>query len=166
MRIQRVLSLGAGCLIVCLMQGAAFSQLNQALRTPAARYFGGQSQAAYGQPRMTGATAYVASAQPMQGGASKPFQHIQQAPTLSPYLNMDLVPESATSVPNFYGFVLPQLQHQAAAEAQAREYQRMRQQERAAAARGMVAKNPLAGVPTTGSSLQFMNVGSYFPTPK
>jgi hypothetical protein len=153
--------------MVCLMQGAAFSQYNQALRTPAARYFGGQSQAAYSQsPGMSGATAYVASAQPMPGGNSKPFQHIQQAPTLSPYLNLDLVPESATSVPNFYGFVLPQLQNQAAAEAQAREYQRMRQQERAAAARGMVAKNPLAGVPTTGSSLQFMNVGSYFPTPK
>ncbi len=142
------------------------AQLNQPLRTPAAMYFGGRSAAyqtaQYQQPALNPGN-YAPDQQAPQISNAKPFQEIQRQPTISPYLALDLL-ESSTGLPNYTMFVQPQLERRAASEAQERELQRLRQQVRVAAARGVVSKSGIAGVPTTGSSLQFMNVGSYFPS--
>jgi hypothetical protein len=166
MKSPRFLSLGAALFVTSIMQGFSFSQVNQPLRTPAAMYFGSRSasnQMSQNQQAGLGMGNYAPTHQPTQVSDGKPFQDIQRQPTLSPYLALDLV-ESSTGLPNYTMFVQPQLQQRAANEAQERELQRLRQQVRVATARGVVSKNPTAGVPTTGSSMQFMNVGSYFPS--
>lgn len=166
MESRRLSSLGAALFVVGAMQGASLGQLNQPLRTPAAMYFGGRSaayQMAQNQKSGLGTGNSGLAYQSMQVSNSKPFQDIQQQPTLSPYLALDLI-ESSTGLPNYTMFVQPQIQERAANEARERELQRLRQQVRVAAARGVVSKNGTASVPTTGSSLQFMNVGSYFPS--
>ncbi len=166
MESRRISSLGAALFVVGAMQGISLAQMNQPLRTPAALYFGSRSaayQMAQNQQSNLAAANYASAQQTTQTSNSKPFQDIQHQPTLSPYLALDLI-ESSTGLPNYNMFVQPQLQQRAASEAQERELQRLRQQVRVAAARGVVSKNGTGGVPATGSSLQFMNVGSYFPS--
>jgi hypothetical protein len=163
---KRVLSFGVGLLVTGVMQGVSFGQMRPAPPTPAAQYFGRQHSSnatPENQPSGPGARHHVPAPQMVQASESKPFQHIQQPPTLSPYLSLDLVPETSTSVPNYHAFVLPQIQQRAANESQTRELQRLRQKMRGANERGIVSRNANGGVPTTGSSEQFMNLGSYFP---
>ncbi len=166
MKRKQYLSFAAALLMAGVMQGTSFGQMRPAPLTPAAQYFGRShsSNAMAQNPTLgPGARHHVPTPHVVQNSESKPFQHIQQQPTLSPYLSLDLVPESATSVPNYHAFVLPQIQQRAANESHTRELQRMRQQMRGATRRGIVSRNSNGGVPTTGSSEQFMNLGSYFP---
>lgn len=166
MKSPRLLVLGVALFAVGSMQGVCLAQLNQPPRTPAAMYFGGRSaahQMAQYQHSSAEQGNYAPAQQTTQSSAGKPFQEIQRQPTISPYLALDLI-ESSTGLPNYTMFVQPQLERRAASEAQERELQRLRQQVRVAAARGVVSKSGVAGVPTTGSSMQFMNVGSYFPS--
>ncbi|MDZ4659213.1 MAG: hypothetical protein SH868_16700 [Bythopirellula sp.] len=166
MKSQRFLGLGVALFVVGTTQGVCLAQLNQPLRTPAAMYFGSRSaayQTAQYQQSHVDQVNYGPAQQASQTSAGKPFQEIQRQPTISPYLALDLI-ESSTGLPNYTMFVQPQLERRAASEAQERELQRLRQQVRVAAARGVVSKSGVAGVPTTGSSMQFMNVGSYFPS--
>jgi hypothetical protein len=101
--------------------------------------------------------------QQLQVAGGKPFQNIQRQPTLSPYLALDAAPESSTSLPNWHLFVQPQMQQRNAGEAKARELMRARQQIRVATARHIVPESAPAGMPITGTSTQFLNMGSYFP---
>jgi hypothetical protein len=66
-------------------------------------------------------------------------------------------------MPNWHLFVQPQIQQRNAGEAQARELMRARQKMRVASSRHMLPESAPAGVPITGSSTQFLNMGSYFP---
>lgn len=164
MNYTRFCGLAAAVCVVAVAQETCLAQTNLPLRTPAAIYFAGRSNAYQSnqpQPIATGREYASAGAQPSASN-EKPFEDVQYGPTLSPYLALDLL-ESSTGLPNYTMFVQPRLQQQMQAEAQARELQQLRRQARVAAARGSVTKNPVAGVPTTGSSLQFMNVGGYFP---
>ena len=170
MKRERFLSFGCAVVMAGVMQAASFGQTNQTATTPAAQYFANRSAnnaMNHNQPQAPGIQApgmqnYAPAPQQVQISGSKPFQNVQQAPTLSPYLALDLI-ESSTQLPNYHAFVQPQIQQRAANESQARELQRLRQQVRVATATGVLSRNPTAGVPTTGSSSQFMNMGSYFP---
>lgn len=163
---QNSLATLAGALLIAgLSSASAKGQLNQGITTPAAQYFtarynGGVQQQVIQQA--PGGRNQAPAPQAVEISGSKPFQNIQHAPTLSPYLALDLI-ESSTQLPNYQAFVQPQLQQRAANDAQAREIARLRQQVRVATSRGVVSRNPTPGVPTTGSSMQFMNMGSYFP---
>ena len=127
--------------------------------TPAASYFGSQ-QAAY--PQMATPQQNAAAARSVQLTGSKPFQNVQLGTTLSPYLRLDM-PESSTGLPNYYAYVRPQLQQRQMNESQAEEIRRLRQQVRMRGGQVNVSKNPNEGLPTTGTSSQFMNLGNYFP---
>lgn len=155
----RFAALGLG-LASILMPCDALGQIGPSGQvTPAAQYFGGAR--AY-QPVVQ--AGYDAPApQPVQLTGTKPFQNVQQASPISPYLSLDL-PATSTSLPNYYAYVRPQQQQQASLEQQAQELRRLQQQIRVATAHGVVSKNPTAGMPTTGSSSQFMNLGGYYRT--
>jgi hypothetical protein len=165
MKRNNVVLLAGALLFVGLNGAISFGQVNQGMSTPAAQYFtaryngGAQNQPMQQGPGMRN---YAPAPQAVEITGTKPFQNIQHAPTLSPYLALDLI-ESSTQLPNFQAFVQPQLQQRAANESQARELARLRQQVRVATSRGVVSRNPTPGVPTTGSSMQFLNMGSYFP---
>jgi hypothetical protein len=166
MRTGRIVSVVAGFCAVVGIQAAAEAQRNQGLTTPAAQYFmNRQTNTAVEQQMAAAPTGrtYDANRQPLQVGDGKPFDHVQRQSSLSPYLGLDAVPESGTSLPNWHLFVQPQLQQRRSAEIQARELLRTRQQMRVATSRHIVSESPPAGAPITGSSTQFMNVGGYFP---
>jgi hypothetical protein len=165
MKRNAILTLASVLLIAGSSSTTALGQVNQGMSTPAAQYFtarnNGGIQNQYPQ-QTPGLRNHAPAPQAVEISGSKPFQNIQHAPTLSPYLAMDLI-ESSTQLPNYQAFVQPQLQQRAANDAQAREIARLRQQVRVATSHGVVSRNPTPGVPTTGSSMQFMNMGSYFP---
>jgi hypothetical protein len=161
MKTGRMITFGSALLLAGVLQTTSHGQVNQ---TPALQYFSNRHANAVtpGQPSPAGVRTYGRQ-QPLQVSGGKPFEHIQRQPTLSPYLALDAVPESNTSLPNWHLFVQPQLQQRHSAETQARELVRARQQMRVATARHIVPENPPVGAPITGSSNQFLNMGSYFP---
>jgi hypothetical protein len=125
---------------------------------PALDFYGGSKTLAYAPQGRTQAPAPL----PVQTGRiAKPFSGVQQAGGVSPYLALDFT-ESATSLPNYFLLVQPRLQQQQVNQVQQAQYRRMQQQLRKAAAGGAVS-NPTGGIPTTGHSSQFMNVGGYYP---
>lgn len=161
MKSRHLLAFGTALVVGGLLPSVSRGQANQGVLTPAAQYFAGR-QVDY-QPTQIGGRHHMASRQQLQVDGGKPFDHVQRLPALSPYLALDAAPESSTSLPNWHLFVQPQLQQRNAAEAQARELMRVRQQMRVATSRHIVPETPPAGVPITGSSTQFLNMGSYFP---
>ena len=101
----------------------------------------------------------MAVPQSSQTARRKPFDDVTLQPTLSPYLNLDLLEENENSVPNYHIFVRPQLNQRSETEKRARV--RREQEKRARAGQ---SRRTLPSVPTTGSSTaQFLNTGSYFP---
>jgi hypothetical protein len=149
----------------CVLQSASQGQVRQSTPTPALQYFGSRSANAVlpVQQAPIYGHASVGSNQQLQAPGGKPFEYVQRQSTLSPYLALDAVPESNTSMPNWHLFVQPQMQQRHAGEVRARELVRARQQMRVASARHIVPESAPAGVPITGSSTQFLNMGSYFP---
>lgn len=95
--------------------------------------------------------------------SGKPFRNLYREPTLSPYLALDLVNDEGSGLPNYYAFYQPQQQQRQANEAQKVRIRRLQQQLRTATAKGAVTRNLSGGMPTTGSSSQFMNLGGYYP---
>ncbi len=127
---------------------------------PTMQYFGG-ARSRVSQFRQT--QRKMPLPRPVQvRGSGKPFSQLSRRPTISPYLNLD-VRTSAVGLPNYYAFVRPQLQQQQANRAQAAQVHRLQQQLRIATATGVVSNNPSGGIPTTGHSSQFLNLGDYFP---
>lgn len=127
---------------------------------PALRYFGGATTAAYAAPSRP---AVLPAPLPAPTAPSnKPFSGVQQAAAISPYLGLDAARESGTSLPNYFLYVRPQLEQQQMNQVQQAQFRKLQQQVRTAAAPG-VATSPGGGLPTTGTSAQFMNSGSYYP---
>ena len=127
--------------------------------TPALRYFGGKNaQTVYQQPAFH---QQLPQPQPVQvARASKPFSGTVRTSTITPYLNLD-VRQSAVGLPNYYAFVKPRLDQQRTNRKQTQRIQRMQRELRMASTPGIVS--PDGGIPTTGHSTQFLNMGSYFP---
>ncbi|QEG38026.1 hypothetical protein [Bythopirellula goksoeyrii] len=153
-----------GLVCACLITLAATESQGQTYHggpvysTPAAVYFG----SAQGNNRQMMTPQQAAISQPVQLTGNKPFQDIQHAPTVSPYLSMDLL-ETGTSLPNYYAYVRPQLQQMETNQRQAEEIRRLKKQVRMSNGQGSLNKNQNEGMPTTGGNKQFMNLGNYFP---
>lgn len=153
-----------GLLCACLVTLAATESQGQtyhggpAYSTPAAIYFG----SGQGSNRQMMTPQQAAVSQPVHLTGNKPFQDIQRAPTVSPYLSMDLF-ETGTSLPNYYAYVRPQLEQRETNDRQAEEIRRLKKQVRMSRGQGSLNKNSNEGMPTTGGSSQFMNLGNYFP---
>jgi hypothetical protein len=150
------------CLSVALLMGEfAYGEDSRAgMTTAAGQYFGGSHGVLSEQP----ARRPAPRPQPMNGAASsKPFQNVKREPTLSPYLALDLLNDDDTRLPNYYAFYQPMRQQQLESDAQEARIRRLQQQLRVSNATGAVSRNPRGGMPTTGNSSQFMNLGGYFP---
>lgn len=157
---------------LCLMSGllidqCATAQVQQTSyvspanrTTPALRYFG---RGRYSQAPQRQTQQRVAATRPVQPTHGKPFQEIDNRPSLSPYLGLDMV-QTNEGIPNYYLRVLPQQQQRDAEQRQAAELRKLQQRARLAHAPGIVGGVRAGGVPTTGRSSQFMNDGGYFPT--
>ncbi len=125
--------------------------------TPASRYF------SRGHTVLPQRPARRPAPEPMAVSVnSKPFTNQYREPSLSPYLSLDLMNDES-GLPSYYAFVQPQRQQQRAIEAQEAQIRRLQQQVRTAAAKGTINRNVNSGMPTTGSSSRFMNLGRYYP---
>jgi len=129
--------------------------------TPAMQYFGGgriRTSSQYQRRNRMPAPL------PLQLRGTKPFESLTRPPTLSPYLNLD-VRESALGIPSYHAFVRPLQQQRSANIEQAAKLRKLQQKLRRSTAQGIVSNNPTGGVPTTGHSSQFLNLGGYFDVP-
>ncbi|MCC6492088.1 MAG: hypothetical protein IT424_03600 [Pirellulales bacterium] len=128
------------------------------VNNPASSFFGAGKHAYYTQP----ATVPVPAPVPVQTApTAKPFAQVYQQPTISPYLALD-VRESDSAIPNYFMYVRPLLDQQRMNQAQQVQYRRLQQQVRRTSAAGAVT-SANGGIPTTGHSAQFMNIGGYYP---
>ncbi|HEY4235483.1 MAG TPA: hypothetical protein VGM76_18775 [Lacipirellulaceae bacterium] len=140
---------------------ALTSQTRQALG-----FYGGQSAlATLNQiPHMTPAPTGFAPPQPA-GQAIKPFQYATERPTLSPYLNLYRDDKGSQGVPNYYAFVQPQLEEQAAQQRQQIQSQRQQRRGQSAAspARGTAAV-PSQVAPPIGNNTaaHFMDTAQFY----
>lgn len=148
------------CLTLALLAGefAHGADPREGMSTAAGQYFGGSHVVPPSQPVRHPAP----KPQPMNGGG-KPFQNVSREPTLSPYLTLSLLNDDDTGLPNYYAFYQPMREQQQTSEAQEARIRRLQQQLRTANATGAISRNPQGGMPTTGNSSQFMNLGGYFP---
>jgi hypothetical protein len=64
---------------------------------------------------------------------AKPFQNAANRPALSPYLNLFRDEKNSTGIPNYYAFVQPQMEQEAAGQRQQIQSQRRERQGQAAA---------------------------------
>lgn len=148
------------CFALLFLAGGISTAANPraGMSTAASRYFGG-ANTIVPQPRPR-----RPAPEPMDTSVSgKPFRNLYREPTLSPYLALDLVNDEGSGLPNYYAFYQPQQQQRQANEAQKVRIRRLQQQLRTATAKGAVTRNLSGGMPTTGSSSQFMNLGGYYP---
>jgi len=127
--------------------------------SPALDFYGASRSMAYVPPSRP--TPLPAPLPVQTRPIAKPFSGVQQASALSPYLALD-ARESETSLPNYYLYVKPQLDQQRYNQVQQAQYRRLSQDVRKANAGGAVT-SPSGGIPTTGHSAQFMNIGDYYP---
>jgi hypothetical protein len=97
-------------------------------------FYGGQSAMATlnSLPRNTiYQPAQFASSQPSQR-PTKPFQNAANRPTMSPYLNLFRTDQGSQGIPNYYAYVQPELEQQAAGERQQIQSERRERQNRSA----------------------------------
>jgi hypothetical protein len=130
-------------------------------QNPALSFFGRPKAAAYAPRAPIAAPAQV---QVQAAAPGKPFASYQASSNVTPYLALDFA-ENPTSLPNYYMFVRPRLDAQQAAQTERAQFRHIQQKLRKVEAGGAVS-NPSGGIPTTGHSSQFMNIGGYYPSGK
>lgn len=123
----------------------------------ALRYFGGPAPAAYSSPPPRPLPAPQQATPTRPAPFYKPFSGVQQAAAISPYLGLDAVRETETSLPNYFLYVRPQIEQQQVNQVQQAQYRKLQQQVRTAAG------PDLAAGPGTAYGPQFMNSGGYYP---
>lgn len=149
------------CIATVGQSSVAMAQFGQS--TAAARYFTGRSGINLPvHPSRRPAPA----PQPMNlSNGQKPFSGLHQPRTISPYLSLDIQvnDDNGEALPNYYAFYRPQREQQEAIESQQAQIRRLQQQARVANASSELSRRVVPGMPTTGTSSQFMNIGSYYP---
>jgi hypothetical protein len=107
-------------------------------------------------------TIYV----PSQSFAQQPFTNIQQAPTVSPYLNLSNGSNRGST--NYQSLVRPLLEQQQTNQQQQRQIQHLAQSQKDLTTGGLT--QPARGVATsirgTGHVAGFMVHGNYYPQPQ
>ena len=149
------------CLTLISLGSEAFAQFGSS--TPASRYFTGR-----GEIQMPAQSRQRPTPTPQPSKISngqKPFQNIHRPSTITPYLSLDIVvsDDDGQALPNYYAFYRPQREQQQNVESQQAEIRRLQQQVRVAGANNALSRNAVPGIPTTGTSSQFMNLGNYYP---
>lgn len=128
---------------------------------PALEFYGGSAALAFA-PQPTVRPLPVVPPADAPDPARKPFSSLRPGPNLSPYLALD-IRESSTSLPNYYAFVRPQLEQQQFEQQQQRQNQRLQQQVRSASEMVGATRGVNNGVPGTGHSTHYFNMGGYYP---
>jgi hypothetical protein len=126
-------------------------------------FYGGQSALATlnSLPRNTTyEPAQFGSSQSSQN-LSKPFQNAANRSTMSPYLNLFRDDKGSQGIPNYYAYVQPQLEQQAAGERQQIQSERKERQNRSArsAPAPQSGGTPQAGF---GTSAHFMDTAQFY----
>ena len=95
--------------------------------------------------------------------AQQPFQNIQQAPTVSPYLNLSL--NNGRGNTNYQSLVRPQIEQQQTNQQTERQIQHLSNQQRALTLGGLTqpARGVAANIRGTGHIAGFMVQAHYFP---
>jgi hypothetical protein len=176
-------SLAMGCAVLAWTAGAsAFGQAGYGQMTPGARptfrapgsyervsgrsnpalsFFSRSRPAVYTPPSFR--NQQLPAPQPVQTAAYlKPHSGQPSGPSVSPYLALDQL-ETANGLPNYYLYVKPQLEQSAMNQAQQMQNRRMQKQLRRASTTGILPRTTSGGMPTTGHSTQFMNIGGFYP---
>jgi hypothetical protein len=104
--------------------------------------------------RMTVQPRPKAPAAPARG---KPFQAIQMEPAVSAYLNMYRRESDGGNVPNYFAFVLPQLEQQEANRQQAAELQKLRGQ-----VQGLTAAGGAPNSANMSAHARYMDTAQYY----
>jgi hypothetical protein len=86
---------------------------------------------------------------------AKPFQNATSRPALSPYLNLFRDDKTSTGIPNYYAFVQPQLEQEAASQRQQIQSQRRERQ-------GQAAASAQSGVEAQATSAHFMDTAQFY----
>ena len=117
-------------------------------------------------PQQQATAAAPAVTQPVETAPiAKPFNAIQQGPNISPYLALNSL-ETSVGPPAYYTMVRPMLEQQRFAQQQQAQNLRMQQQLRSASAMGAMNRGINGGLPTTGHSTQYFNLGGFYSTPR
>ncbi|MCA9236926.1 MAG: hypothetical protein KDA44_15725 [Planctomycetales bacterium] len=132
------------------------------MSNPALDFYGGSRSMAYA-PQAARVTQPPATQPVTTAPDAKPFSSLQQGSNLSPYLALD-IRESSVGLPSYYAFVRPQMQQQQFAQQQQTQNRRTEQQLRSATVVGATTRGVNGGIPTTGHSTQFFNLGGYYPS--
>ncbi|MEQ8209010.1 MAG: hypothetical protein RH917_04195 [Lacipirellulaceae bacterium] len=130
---------------------------------PAQRYFGTSGAVATPQTPRRPAFRQPPVTRPTTRTIRKPFENVTPQSNLSPYLSLDLL-ASPNAIPNYHAYVRPQLEQSHQQQKQNAQIQRLQSQVSAVNLPGAPAATN--GVPTTGHSTQFMNVGGYYSQPQ
>lgn len=132
---------------------SADPQMTSQARRAIDYYGGAQAVATLGQiPRPP---AIVSSATSSLQRGSKPFQTINQDPTVSPYLNLYRDEADPNALPNYFAFVRPQLEQIETNRQQMREMQQLRRQVQG-------GSPAAAGPPTIGRAARFMDTAQFY----
>jgi hypothetical protein len=93
----------------------------------------------------------------------KPFQTVQQDPTVSPYMNLYHDDLNVESAPNYFAFVRPQMEQLEASRAQQYELHHLRGQvQRLSTTVVGPQYHQGAGMPATGSQARFMDTAQFY----
>jgi hypothetical protein len=126
-------------------------------------FYGGRSAMATLNelPRNTAYQAAQNTAPQPARRPTKPFQTASNRPALSPYLNLFRDDKSTTGIPNYYQYVQPQLEQQAAEQRQQIQSERRERQGRAASnMNGGLAAG--AAQPEPNTPAHFMDTAQYY----
>jgi hypothetical protein len=135
------------------------SQTRQALD-----FYGGRSARATlnGLPRNTAYQSTQAAAPQSTRRPAKPFQNAANRPAISPYLNLFRDDKGSHGIPNYYMFVQPQLEQQAAAERGQIQFQRRERQGQTAASSAAGAQHGFAAQSGSDMPAHFMDTAQFY----
>jgi hypothetical protein len=93
---------------------------------------------------------------------SKPFEHVDRDPTISPYIHLDRDDDEKQIVPNYFTFVRPQMEQMATNRIQQREIQQLRGQVQGMTMSGIAPQGATYRMPGTGSPARFMDTAQFY----
>jgi hypothetical protein len=102
-----------------------------------------------------------------QGGrplrrVSKPFEHVDRDPTVSPYLNLDRDDDDQQVVPNYFTLVRPQLEQIQTNRLQQHEILQLRGQVQGMTTMGGAPQSATYRAPGSGSPARFMDTAQFY----
>ncbi len=138
-----------------LIEPQVTNQTRQALS-----FYGGYSARATLSQLPRRAPLQLGPTQPMHR-PTKPFEHVQPEPTISPYLNLYRDESNDESLPNYFAFVRPQIEQLEANRNQQREIQQLRGQMQSMSS-AVGPRYQAGGVPGRGTPARYMDTAQFY----